>query len=263
MKTHPAGQAALILILIMLVSSTVALTVIQRTIQEIELTTTEQDAAEALQAAEAGVEQGLRTLTSGQQVPLEGANYSVQVGTEGANGYLTDSDLSTGNTLEINLAGSPSPPTSIDVYWGDNGDPNESPTAAVEVIKYQQFAVNDYRVVHYAWDPDGSRVASNSFFSPQLNPGSALGVSFRARANIALVAQDKIIRIRSVYNRTRIAIVPLPAGSQLPDLQHRIVSTGQTESGIVRKIEVIRDQPSLPQFFDFALYSGGTLQQVP
>lgn len=259
---HPRGQAALILILIMMVSSTVALTVIQRTIQEIELTSTEQEAAEALQAAEAGVEQGLRTLTAGEPVNLEGANYSVEVGTEGSDGYLTDADLITGNTLEVNLASSVSPPTSVDIYWGDTGDGDESPTAALEVLRYQQYAADDYRVVHTAYDPVASRQTSNNFTSPTLNPGSALGVTFRAKVNIPIAAEDKVLRVRTVYNRAKLAIIPLPAGTQLPDLQHRIVSTGQTESGIVRKIEVLRDQPSLPQFFDFALYSGGSLQQT-
>lgn len=256
------GQAALILILVMMVSSTVALTVIQRTIQEIELTSTEEDAAKALRAAEAGVEEGLRTLTTGETVNLEGANYQIQVGTEGDNGYLADSDLSSGNTLEISLLNSASPPTSLNIYWTDTSDSNESPAAAIEVIKYQMFAASDYRVVHLTYDPDAVRRGTNNFGAPG-GASSALGVDFAASVNVPLVAQDQLVRIRAVYNRARLAVVPAPAGSLLPDLQHRITSTGQTESGIVRRIEVVRDQPSLPHFFDFALYSGGTLTQTP
>jgi hypothetical protein len=258
---RPAGQAALILILVMMVASTVALTVIQRTIQEIELTTTEAESAKALQAAEAGVEEGLRTLRSGQQEDLEGASYQIQVGTEGSDGYLAAADLSQGNTIQINLQGSPSPPTSLDVYWGDVSDPQESPTGAIEVIKYQQFGAADYRVVHLTFDPDATRRSENNFEAATNSPGSALNVEFSASANVPLVAEDVLVRIRAVYNRALIAVVPQPGGSQLPDQQHRIVSTGQTESGLARRVEVVRDQPSLPQFFDFALYAGSDLFQ--
>lgn len=261
MNRSQNGQAALILVLVMMVSSTIALSVIQRTVQELELSSTEEYASKALQAAEAGVEEGLRTLTSNDNATLQGANYNLTVTTAGTDGYLSDTDVATGNTVEIPLTGSATPPTSIDVYWTDTTDNDENPTAALDVIKYQKFSDTDYRVTHLAYDPDATRRADNNFLAPTTPGGTALSTTFAARITVTIDPEDQIIRIRPVYNRAKVGIVPLPAGTLLPTLQHRIVSTGQTDQGIVRKIEVVRDQPSLPQYFDFSLYSGGTLDQ--
>lgn len=261
-QKHPKGQAALIMVLVMMVSSTIALSVVQRTIQEIDLSTTEESAAKALQAAESGVEQGLRTLVDGDTTNLEGSNYSVQVETTGSDGYLSETDLAKGNTVEIPLTGGGVFPTSVDVYWTDTTDLDEDPDAAIEIIKYQQYSATDYRVATLAYDPDAVRRGTNGFSAPTTPGGTALGTSFGSRINVPIQAEDKIIRIRTVYNRAKIGLVPQPAGTQLPTLQYRIVSTGQTDQGIVRKIEVIRDVPSLPQYFDFSLYSGGNLTQT-
>jgi hypothetical protein len=261
-EKHPEGQAALIMVLIMMVTSTIALSVVQRTIQELDLTTTEESAAKALQAAESGVEQGLRTLTTGETVNLNGANYAVDVSSTGSDGYLSETDIAKGNTIEIPLTGSPSLPTSIDIYWSDTTDVEEDPDAAIEVLKYQQYSATDYRVTTLAYDPDAARRATNNFAIPTTPGGTALGVTFGSRINIPLQAEDRILRVRTVYNRAKIGLVPQPAGTLLPTLQYRIVSTGQTDQGIVRKIEVIRDVPSLPQYLDFALYSGGALTQT-
>jgi len=57
-------------------------------------------------------------------------------------------------------------------------------------------------------------------------------------------------------------VSPLPVGSLLPDQTYRIVSTGSTADGVVRKVEAIRTLPVLPVVFDAALYSGGQLTQT-
>ena len=255
------GQAALILILIMMVSSTVALTVVQRSIGEIELSSTEEQSSKALQAAEAGVEQGLQTLISGQTINLQGANYQVEVGSVGTDGFVTDEDVTVNNVMEVSLLNSASVPTSVDIYWSDTADGQESPSAALEIIKYQKFAANDYRIVNFSYDPDAARRENNNFAAPTSNPAPVLNVSFAAMVSIPIAAEDQTVRVKPVYNRARLAIIPQPAGAQLPDLQRKITSVGQTESGIVRKIEVTRNQPSLPQYFDFSLYSGASLSQ--
>lgn len=256
------GQAALIIILIMMVSSTVALAVIQQSIKEISLTRTEESASKALSAAEAGIEEGLRTLTVGNSSGSFGTtNFNLDVAKAGSDGYLSDTAVLSGNSLEIPVAGLASPPTSIDIYWGDKADTNQSPLAALEVRKYQKYGDSDYRVVESAYDPDSTRATTDKFSAPTLNPGSVLGVSFGARVSISIDATDQYIRLRPVFNQAKVGIVPQPNGTQLPTLQYKITSTGKTDDGLVRKIEVTRDQPALPSVFDFSVYSGTSLVQ--
>jgi|GEM_PF-2987599 Tfp pilus assembly protein PilX len=258
------GQVALIVVLVLVVMGVIVLSVVSRSVSDLRLAGVEQSSSQALKAAEAGIEEALRNINIGGSFEgtVNEASFETEAQSEGADGQVTNVAIETGEVVEVNVTGSASPPTSLDIYWADRGESNESPTGAVEVIKYQQFSGSDYRTVHYAFDPDATRGASNNFDAATVNPGSFMGVSFGARANIPIVAEDVIVRVRMLYNRGKIGVSPLPVGSLLPDQTYRIVSTGSTTDGVVRKVEAVRTLPVLPVVFDAALYSGGQLTQT-
>lgn len=258
------GQVALIVVLVLVVMGVIVLSVVSRSVSDLRLAGVEQSSSQALKAAEAGIEEALRNISIGGSFEgtVNEASFETQAESEGADGQVTNISIEPGEVVEINLTGSVSPPTSLDIYWADRAESNESPTGAVEVIKYQQFSDSDYRTAHYAFDPDATRRASNNFAAATVNPGSFMGVSFGARANVPIVAEDVIVRVRMLYNRGKIGVSPLPIGSLLPDQTYRIVSTGSTTDGVVRKVEAVRTLPVLPVVFDAALYSGGQLSQT-
>ena len=129
------------------------------------------------------------------------------------------------------------------------------------VIKYQQWSSTDYRAIHFAFYSDAARAVTYGFDAATSNPGSFKGTTFSAMANVPIVPEDKILRIRMFYNQGKIGLSPQPGGSLLPDQVYRFVSTGQTGDGVVRKVEAERTLPVLPLVFDAALYSGGSLSQ--
>lgn len=261
-NNHPTGQVGLLVILIMIVIGVVVLAVLSQTVTGLRLTSLEQSASQALRVAEAGVEEGLRTLNpAGLSGTLDGVSYQVDIEQEGASGFITEQSVAVGDVVEINLEGSPTYPTSLNLYWTDSDNPSESPSAAIEVIKYQLTAPDTYQTTHYAFDPDGTRRTSNNFSAPTSTTGTIFNHNFSAVANIPITTDDLLVRVKVYYNQASIAISPQPGGSVIPDQRYRIVSTGQTEGDVIRKVEVTRTNPILPPIFDAALYSGTSLIQ--
>lgn len=258
-----SGQVALVVVLVLVVMGVIVLSVVSRSISDLRLAGVEQSSTQALKAAEAGIEEALRNVSIGgsQQGNLNNASFDTSTQSEGADGQVTNSAVAPGEVVEILVDGSPSPPNSINIYWGDRSEPTETPTGAIEVIKYQQYSSSDYRSVHYAFDPDAARRATNSFDAATVDPAAFKNVSFGALASVPLVSEDKIVRIRVLYTKAKVGIAPQPGGSALPDQLYRIVSTGSTIDGVVRRVEAVRTLPVLPMVFDAALYSGGSLTQ--
>lgn len=255
------GQVALTIALMIAVASALSLSVVSRSITESSLTRIDESASRALKSAEAGIEQGLASLSLGTTTgEFGGSTYQVTVSQEGSAGFLSNGSLSNGEVAEISLSGS-SGLTSIDIYWGDKDDTIEVDAAAVEVIKYQQFGASDFRTAVLTYDPNAARRAGNKFGTPTVDPGVFQGVNFAASANIPIVAQDVLVRVKVFYNKARLGFSPQPAGAQLGDQFYRISSQGVAEGSVFRQVEVARTGESLPEIFDMTLFSGTTLSQ--
>lgn len=63
-------------------------------------------------------------------------------------------------------------------------------------------------------------------------------------------------RVRMLYNGSPLAVRGV--GADLPPQGFTIDSSGQTPSGVTRRIEVTRLYPSVPSLFDYVLFSGGS-----
>ena len=258
-KKEESGQVAVIVALSMAVMATITLSVVSRSVVDLRLTDIEEESAAALKAAEAGLEKALKSLESDDfsSSDFPGASYQVDVENKGETGFVTASAISKGEAVEVEMGGA-SPPSSIRVYWGDSNDSTESPTGAVEVLKYSKVSDDDYRVERFVYDPDATRRSSNNFDAPiTVNPGSFQSVDFSARSEIVTDADDVLIRIRTFYNLATLGVEPL--GGVLPQQIYEAVATGEAADDVQRKVRAVRGSPQLPAVFDAALYSGGSL----
>lgn len=254
MKRNQDGQIALTIALIIAVVSSISLSVLSRTTSEVNLTSVDENAAQAIRKAEGGAEQGLANLDTGISI----ANVEVTKG--GSTGFVSSGFASPGESAELSLFGSTGV-TSVDIYWGNKDDAIEDDTAAIEILKYQKFSDSDYRTLVFTYDSNVGRRAVNKFDAPTTNPGVYLGVDFGASANIPIVAQDVLVRVKPLYNRATLGFAPLPVSSRLADQYYSISSIGVAGGNVYRKVQVASSSAGLPEIFDSTLYSGGALAQ--
>jgi len=264
-ENRESGQVALMVILVVLVISVVVLSVVGRSVTEVRVTSTEEDAAKALRLAEAGVEEALRSLSATEfSSEIGDGSYSVTATQEGALGVVSAAPVADGDVLEITLVGVGIMPTSVDLYWGDKSDAEQtaaSTMAAVEVAVYNNTA-GTMSVRHLAFDPEANRRTNTTkMTAPTANPGVYEGVNYLAKANVPLQAGDTQVRIKTAYGRALMAVKPLPDGTIIPTQQFRVVSQGEVGGETTRAVEVTRSNPMLPGIFDAVLYSGGAISK--
>lgn len=263
-RRRERGQVALVVILVVIVITVVVLSVASRSVSEVRVTTTEEDAAGALRLAEAGVEEALRTLSSSEFSSSAGeGSFSVRSNYTGASGFVSAAPIVDGDVLEVVLGGGGSSPASLDIYWSDRDDPEQSGTAlsAIEVAVYNLMSgVTSVR--HYAFDPDDNRRTNTTMMTaPESNPGVYEGVNYAAKANVPLNSWDTQLRIRVIYGRASLAVRPLPVGTVIATQQFRVVASGTVADRTTRSVEVVRNNPMLPSMFDMTVYSGGVLSK--
>lgn len=279
-RTRQEGQVVLITLLVLTIATTVALSLISRTTTDVTITNQVEESSRAFSAAEAGIEEALRSGigTSGAQTLAGGrATYNVTVSSIGdaAGMFEFPKKIQEGTTETLWL-----------VSHDANGVPIETPTytsptigicwssetvppALVATVLYKESSDNSYRVTKAAFDPNGVRATSNKFVSTY-EPGGCSGTGatgYRETIDFTVLTPsldpttDTLIslRIRPVYSDATIAIDS--GAAVLPVQGNRIESTGSTTSGTNRKIVVFQQYRSPATMFDAALYSQGTLIQ--
>lgn len=268
---YQSGQIALIALLVLTIATTVGLSLIARTTTDVSVTRNIEESARAFSAAEAGIEETLKSgvASSGTTDPTLGVSYIVTIDPAGGGVgspfvfpqktlnentetvWLVNHDPSTGMIVET--------PTytanTIDVCWS-----SESITPAIVIsVLYHKFG-GSYQVAKAAYDPDGSR--ANNFSAPTPGIGSCpTSTSYRSRitfTDLGITAADTLIalRIRPVYSGAQIAIAPAQA---LPTQGNRIKSVGTAGSDVNRKIIVYQQYRAPDSIFDYAVYSEGSL----
>ncbi len=267
-----SGQVVLITLLVLTIATTVALSLIARTTTDTTITNQVEESSKAFSAAEAGVEEALKTGNPSTQVLSSGVSYNVNVGSVGgATGvyafpkitqkgttetlWLVEHNQTTGALDET----TPYRGSSIDVCWS-SGD--VIPALLVTIL-YKDHISQTYRVVKQAYDPDPVRAATDKFSSTYI-PGGCSDTNTTYKETITFApaidpANDTLIalRIRPLFNDTRIEI---DSGDiQLAKQGDRIESTGTTTEGINRKIIVYQQYRAPASVFDAALYSENSL----
>jgi Tfp pilus assembly protein PilX len=278
MKKTSSGQVVLITLLVLTIATTVALSLISRTTTDTTITNQTEESLQAFSAAEAGIEEVLKTGTASgtaQVLTPNVSSYTTLVSTIGnATGvYVFPKITQKGATETLWLVRHDSSgllvetPTytapSVDICWS-----NETVIPALVVtLLYKESTDNSYRVAKIGYDPLGSRATDNKFtFATPGACGSYTGTQYIQTLTFSSInpgidpGNDVLIalRIRPLYSDTKIAINT--AGMILPQQGNRIESTGVTAGGTNRKIVVYQQYRAASTVFDAALYSQSALE---
>lgn len=270
-----SGQAVLLLVLITVVGLTIGLSLISRTVSDIRISSQFEQSGRAFSAAEAGVETALRSNivagpTGTVQLPGASASYTILLQGGGTDIYTTALTES-GNTQTVwlvdhnpdgtlNESGYAYPTDSlIEVCWGSQ----TGVVPAIIVSIYYKDGVN-YSYAKKAFDPTAR---GNSFINSVDLAGGYCQGNLKYRKfimpstdsdatsedyNIPPSAILLMMRLTPVYATTSIALTPT---ADFPVQGKVISSVGQTDSGIIRKIQVTQGYFVLPQLLDFALFT--------
>lgn len=274
---YQKGQILLITLLVLTVATTIALSLIGRATIDLSMSNQLEESTRAFNAAEAGVEQALKSGlgTSGQPVVLTpGITYNVDVTSIGGHPnevyqlphqtpqnvtetiWMVRHDTATGSLDETPFYTSPS----IELCWSRETAPNPAAGLVVSVL-YKEGDDDSYKAARMAIDPNAA-TNNNNFDSTGITVnGCGLGYyhkqivfgSFGMTMTGALADTLLAFRIRPVYADTTIALDGTPTG--VPQQGNEISSTGLTGTGVSRKVVVFQQYRAPLSIFDSVIYS--------
>lgn len=270
MESKQSGQILLISLLVLSVATTIALSLIGRTATDVNISNEVEESARALAAAEAGVEQALKSGlgSGGAQVLSPNVTYTTTLTNIGlATGpYIFPQKTARDNTEVLWLASHDSSgnivetptyvATTMDVCWS-----TETTTPAVEVtIPYKKASDGSYRVARQAFDPLSARANTSKF---TLVAGAAVNCGqsgfYKATLNFTTLgitpAQDTLIalHIKPIYSAAQLGINT--GGSVLPLQGNRIDSIGNLATGVTRRVVVLQSYRVAQGIFDSVVFS--------
>jgi len=272
-NTKQSGQILLITLLVMAIAVTLALSIIGRATTDVTMSNDIEESTRAFNAAEAGIEEALRT---GQNVDLKvlsgnDVSYQASVSTIGAavGVYVFPQVTLKNSTDQVWLVGHNADGTldtsteyagnSVDVCWSAT-----SPApAVVAAVLYSRAGA--YNVARVALDPDSTRALTNKFINAGVSYGSYCGMpnvyKYTLTFNsLGILGTDTLLalRTRAVYSESQMAVDTTPAGVQIPEQGKKIDSVGKTETGLERKITVYQQYRYPSSIFDAAVFSQTT-----
>lgn len=263
------GQVVLITLLVLSLATTVALSLIGRSTTDVRITGQIEESSRAFSAAEAGIEESLKTGvgSGGPQVLTPGTTYDVIVDSiGGASGVYqfphktlkgaTETLWLVNHTDEDTIDETPTyTANTINVCWSSEA----TVPALVVTLLYKSGTA--YKIAKGAYDPDNTRAPTNKFSGVTAASGGC-GVANMYRQLINFTdfginpASDTLImlRMRPLYSDTLLAVNP--GSNQLPTQGKRIESVGAiTATGVTRKVIVYQQFRSPAGIFDNVIYS--------
>lgn len=278
------GQILIIILLVMVVGLTTGLFSVRNSLTELSTTSNVEESAQAFNAAEAGIEEAIRSASLGQgtTVPVaSGVAYSLNVTTlNGASGVVFPSSKSKetkiGDVFTVWLV----PHTSdtalderdavsyrnnlLDICFSSN---TTVPAIAVTLL-YRNTSSNRYFTSYVAYDPSTTTAPprSTNGFRNTTSVGACSGYGYNYRAQLNFNADMGVnvsaativpisVRIRPVYADTAIAVVRNGA-EVIPSQGFLIDSTG-VAGDTSRRIQVAEPYLVPAPFMDNAVYSLG------
>lgn len=262
-KNNQKGQILLIVVLAAVVSLTVGLAAVSRTITNTKVSTDEANSQKALSAAEAGVEKLITSsdVSLGSSGTLSNnANFDAKAtSVEGSSPI----ELNGGRTVSQDDGADvwlsrysdyanqwPSSGTgTLTVYWTDNDNADCTKNAAIEVILISGTDKNNPQMDRYAYDACGARQTSNIFSIPG-NGITINGKVYKNSFTINSITNGFIARVIPLYADANIAV----KGDNLPSQGEIIESVGKSRN-TTRVVRVFRGYPKLPiEFFPYNLF---------
>lgn len=261
------GYIVIIVLLLTAVLLMLGLSLATRTTEEVYQSGQEADTTRVFNAAETGIEAALYQIETNTSPvfdadlkEIEGISNPDTLSTLNVEGELAEDfeiSIPQGEVLTLGWR----PDTKINWVHPTNCSSN---TAALIITLYNSTGPV---ASHLAYDPFGTDTActkGSNFAKASRYPdvGTLEGSQIALTAALfggGAIGPDSLIRIRPLYADANFHIEDSAAT--------RIVSTaidntgGTTEGKETRKIEVIRTEPAAPSIFDYAVFSGGTLEK--
>lgn len=271
------GQVLLITLLALSVAVTVALSLISRETMNTAISNQVAESARAFSAAEAGIEQALKTGqdTAGSQEVLspglsfivtkntvggqEGTYVMPKITPKGIDEVLWLTEHNEDGTLVESPAGDYNG-SYIDLCWTDAA---MKPAVIVSIL-YKRGGV--YNITRGAYDPiAGSRSPTNNFSAvtdAANGCNGTAGTAFRQRIDMGTFisgfnpASDVLImaRFRPVYADTQFEITT-PPGVPINLQGYAYEASGITEQGLTRNIIARKQYRAASSIFDYSIYS--------
>ncbi|OGH23671.1 MAG: hypothetical protein A2958_02765 [Candidatus Levybacteria bacterium RIFCSPLOWO2_01_FULL_38_13] len=262
-KEKERGQTLLIVVLIMVVSTTIGLSLVSKSIVSLRTSTEEAESAKALTAAEAGVQQALQQGTSipsgsfanntsfnatvsqesGISLILNGGNPALK--DEGINVWLVSHSSPTSPNWSETWEGD------LTFYWGETSDPcNEADLEIYALGGDPPFNFSNMKASRNAVH-GGCSSRENNFLTGVASAKNIGGKTFHFSYPVN-IKDGLIVRVVPLYKDAVIAVEGSPS---LPSQGILVSSEGQvTGSDIKRKINIFQPYPSLPnEFFLYGL----------
>ena len=280
------GQILVIMMLIMVVGMTIGLFLLGKTTTDVSLTSKISDSNRAFNAAEAGIEEALRSIGSvtGDPVPIaSGISYTVNKSDLGGTNTIYPASIgdpvSLGDIFTIWL--SPHNETTGDIDWalgegssyqgnifnicfGNNTANYSSPNIpAISVTVYYQDASGKFQNAATGFDPDDDR-RGNGFLDTEGGLAACADYEYRGQVNLVTTFGANLtgngvwliaLRIKPLFTAVEMAVDPV--GQSLPKQGNNVASVG-TGTETTRKITVDNPYKIPAPFLDYVIYSKGT-----
>lgn len=276
-KANERGQVLIIILLIMIVGLTSGILLLGRTTSDISLSTNIEESTRAFNAAEAGIEQAIRSsLIGSSPVPVaSGLTYQVNVSSLGGNAsgtiYPTTKSAitKTGDIFTLWLVPHNDTTGAIveneaQAYKNSNLVICFASGSAIGITAYYKSGTN-YFTSFVGFDTDSARSGQNGFESAGVHNDCnsnaythAVQLDLTSHFDIDLTASGIIplvFRIQPYYADAYVAVIP-QNGLTLPKQGNKIASVGKSGEA-TRKIEVDERYTVPAPFLDYVLFSYG------
>ena len=274
-----SGQVIIIVLLVVTIGLTIGVSLMTRTLQELRSSAVSDSSARAFAAAEAGLEEGLRTLTLRDWTPAQTltnqATYKYKIAQEGTTGFYPG-QIAQDDVVQMGIVkpdGDTTPnPTSLDIYWAGPADPQDTETASL-VLTFVYKKAATYGITKIS--VNGTTRVTNGFINPVETGGiveqflrdvnDPQGTTFADKIRISLNTAyfdngtPYALRIRPVYAKTSVAVLPINStGNATLPAQYLTISAVGAAGDAQRALEVKKTNPYLPPIFDYVLFNAGS-----
>ncbi|GAB4027079.1 MAG: hypothetical protein Fur0011_4290 [Candidatus Microgenomates bacterium] len=258
MKTR-SGQVGLLLLVVMGLIVGIALSLASRSLGDTVLSRQESESAKAFRLAESGVEQALNTLRQNTTITTT-LNLSGDGDFRGTTsiGSLNSYGLYVKEGEQAHLDVGSFAPGNLTIKWTKETDVRENPStcsagsgnspAAIEIVAHKSDGTANFSYINpYSCTPE-----INGFG----NIAVAGNEGYRSSATYSVVAGTVAVRIRPLYSDSTIAVSGEGLTTQLYLIQSKAAG-GDAQ----KEIEVKRGLDAPASVFDFALFSGSSIEK--
>ena len=254
------GQVLLIVVLVMVIGLTVGLSIASKSITSLRSSTDEANSQKALAAAEAGIEQAIKS-----NVSIAGGSFTNNttydttvtkvLGTSfllnAGNPILADDGISlwlSDYSADPNLIYKNPWSGDLTIAWGYSADGCSNAALEVAIISGTKASPV---LTRYAFDPCQVRSSVNRFIYLASSGTTISGINFFYKTTIS-ISSGLLAKIIPLYTNASMGIT---GSTPLPSQGSTITSTGKS-GGTERKVNVFQGFPEVPsEYFPYNLFS--------